>query len=66
MTPREEFVTKANLSQAYEWHYLDIGYGVSITGPHTVARMTNSISRGATRCSRSAPAPATSPPTSPT
>jgi protein-L-isoaspartate(D-aspartate) O-methyltransferase len=43
MTPREEFVTKANLGQAYEWHYLDIGYGVSITGPHTVARMTNSI-----------------------
>ncbi len=43
MTPREEFVTKANLGQAYEWHYLDIGYGVSITGPHTVARMTNSL-----------------------
>ena len=36
-------MTKANLGQAYEWHYLDIGYGVSITGPHTVARMTNSI-----------------------
>ena len=43
MTPREEFVTKSNLTRAYEWHYLDIGYGVSITGPHTVARMTNSI-----------------------
>ena len=43
LTPREEFVTKANLARAYEWHYLDIGYGVSITGPHTVARMTNSI-----------------------
>jgi protein-L-isoaspartate(D-aspartate) O-methyltransferase len=43
LTPREEFVTKANLGQAYEWHYLDIGFGVSITGPHTVARMTNSI-----------------------
>ncbi len=43
MTPREDFVTKANLSRAYEWHYLDIGYGVSITGPHTVARMTNTI-----------------------
>jgi protein-L-isoaspartate(D-aspartate) O-methyltransferase len=43
LTPREEFVTKANLTRAYEWHYLDIGYGVSITGPHTVARMTNSI-----------------------
>jgi len=41
MTPREEFVTRANLSRAYEWHYLDIGFGVTITGPHTVARMTN-------------------------
>ena len=43
MTPREKFVTKQNLDRAYEWHYLDIGFGVSITGPHTVARMTNSI-----------------------
>jgi len=43
LTPREEFVTRANLGQAYEWHYLDIGYGVSITGPHTVARMTNAL-----------------------
>jgi protein-L-isoaspartate(D-aspartate) O-methyltransferase len=43
MTPREAFVTKANLQQAYEWHYLDIGYGVTITGPHTVGRMTNTI-----------------------
>src|SRR5438270_4645914 len=36
LTPREAFVTKANLDRAYEWHYLDIGFGVSITGPHTV------------------------------
>jgi protein-L-isoaspartate(D-aspartate) O-methyltransferase len=43
LTPREEFVTKANLDRAYEWHYLDIGYGVTITGPHSVARMTNSL-----------------------
>ena len=43
LTPREEFVTKPNLSLAYEWHHLDIGFGVTITGPHTVARMTNSI-----------------------
>ncbi|WP_256752912.1 protein-L-isoaspartate O-methyltransferase [Mesorhizobium sp. Mes31] len=43
MTPREDFVTDRNLSRAYEWHYLDIGYGVTITGPHTVARMTNTI-----------------------
>ncbi len=43
LTPRERFVTKTNIARAYEWHYLDIGYGVTITGPHTVARMTNSI-----------------------
>ena len=43
MTPREEFVTKANLDRAYQVHYLDIGYGVTITGPHSVARMTNVI-----------------------
>ncbi len=43
LTPREEFVTAQNRSRAYEWHYLPIGYGVTITGPHTVARMTNSL-----------------------
>jgi protein-L-isoaspartate(D-aspartate) O-methyltransferase len=43
LTPREEFVTKANLGRAYEWHYLNIGFGVTITGPHTVARMTNAL-----------------------
>jgi len=43
LTPREEFVTKPNLGRAYEWHYLNIGFGVTITGPHTVARMTNSL-----------------------
>ncbi len=43
LTPREEFVTMPNLNRAYEWHYLSIGYGVTITGPHTVARMTNSM-----------------------
>ena len=43
MTPREEFVTAANLSRAYQGHFLDIGFGVTITGPHSVARMTNTI-----------------------
>jgi protein-L-isoaspartate(D-aspartate) O-methyltransferase len=43
LCPREEFVTKANLGRVYEWHYLDIGFGVTITGPHTVARMTETI-----------------------
>ena len=44
MTPREEFVTAENLSRVYEWHHLNIGFGVTITGPHTVARMTNTLS----------------------
>jgi protein-L-isoaspartate(D-aspartate) O-methyltransferase len=43
LTPREEFVTAQNLDRAYEWHHLNIGFGVTITGPHTVARMTNSL-----------------------
>jgi protein-L-isoaspartate(D-aspartate) O-methyltransferase len=43
LTPREEFVRKADKERAYEWHFLDIGYGVTITGPLTVGRMTNSI-----------------------
>ena len=43
MTPREEFVTAENLGRVYEWHHLDIGFGVTITGPHTVARMTNTL-----------------------
>jgi len=43
LTPREEFVTRENLNRAYEWHFLNIGFGVTITGPHTVARMTNAM-----------------------
>jgi len=43
LTPREEFVTAQNLDRAYEWHHLNIGFGVTITGPHTVARMTNTL-----------------------
>lgn len=43
LTPREEFVTPQNLDRAYEWHHLSIGFGVTITGPHTVARMTNTL-----------------------
>ena len=41
MTPREEFVTPANLSRAYQIHFL--GFGVTITGQHSVARMTYTI-----------------------
>jgi protein-L-isoaspartate(D-aspartate) O-methyltransferase len=43
LTPREEFVTAEHLDRAYEWHHLNIGFGVTITGPHTVARMTNTL-----------------------
>ncbi|MBI2719334.1 MAG: protein-L-isoaspartate O-methyltransferase [Rhizobiales bacterium] len=43
MTPREEFVLPSSRDQAYVGHYLDIGFGVTITGPNTVCRMTNSL-----------------------
>ena len=63
LTPREEFVTAENLDRAYEWHHLNIGFGVTITGPHTVARMTNSLEiRRGDKVLESAPGPATSRP----
>ncbi len=43
MTPREEFVLKQNLDRAYDHAFLDIGFGVTISGPHIVARMTTVI-----------------------
>ena len=43
MTPREEFVLKQNLGRAYEHEFLDIGFGVTISGPHLVSRMTSTI-----------------------
>src|SRR5437763_4489587 len=43
MTPRERFVTKPNLPRAYDNAYLDIGFGVTISGPHLVGRMTSNI-----------------------
>jgi protein-L-isoaspartate(D-aspartate) O-methyltransferase len=43
MTPREEFVTHDNLTRAYEGHFLNIGFGVTITGPHSVCRMTDTL-----------------------
>ena len=63
LTPREKFVLQQNLSRAYEHAFLDIGLGVTISGPHIVGRMTSTIDpRRARRCSRSAPARATSRP----
>ena len=42
-TPREEFVRTPNLPRAYANAFLDIGFGVTISGPHLVGRMTTSI-----------------------
>lgn len=43
LTPREEFVLPQDRGQAYVGHYLDIGFGVSITPPGTMGRMTSAI-----------------------
>lgn len=41
LTPREEFVRKISLTHSYEPNFLDIGFGVTISGPHAVGRMTS-------------------------
>ena len=70
LTPREEFaaVNPAIYKRAYEHAFLDIGYGVTMSGPHLQAPhdQRRSTSSAARRCSRSAPARACSRPTSPT
>ena len=43
MTPREEFVLPEDRDQAYVGHYLDIGFGVTITPPGTCSRMTSTL-----------------------
>ena len=43
LTPREKFVRAPNLPRAYDHAFLDIGFGVTISGPHIVGRMTNTI-----------------------
>jgi len=43
LAPRESFVLAKNLGRAYDHAFLDIGYGVTISGPHLVARMTSTI-----------------------
>ena len=43
LTPREEFVLPQDRDQAYVGHYLDIGFGVTITPPGTMGRMTSAI-----------------------
>ena len=43
MTPREEFCLKANLPRVYDRAFLDIGFGVTISGPNLVGRMTSAL-----------------------
>jgi protein-L-isoaspartate(D-aspartate) O-methyltransferase len=43
LTPREKFVLQQNLGRAYDHAFLDIGFGVTISGPHIVGRMTSNI-----------------------
>jgi protein-L-isoaspartate(D-aspartate) O-methyltransferase len=43
LTPREEFVRKVSLTHSYEHNFLDIGFGVTISGPHAVGRMTSTL-----------------------
>jgi protein-L-isoaspartate(D-aspartate) O-methyltransferase len=43
LTPREKFCRQWNLSRAYDHAYLDIHYGVTISGPHLVGRMTSAL-----------------------
>jgi len=43
MTPREEFCRPSDRAVIYDVNYHDIGYGVTITGPRVVGRMTSSI-----------------------
>jgi len=43
MVPREEFLPRTAPNVVYDVNYHDIGYGVTITGPRVVGRMTSSI-----------------------
>jgi protein-L-isoaspartate(D-aspartate) O-methyltransferase len=43
LTPREDFVLKQNQDRAYDHAFLDIGFGVTISGPHLVGRMTSAL-----------------------
>jgi protein-L-isoaspartate(D-aspartate) O-methyltransferase len=43
LTPREEFAMPSSRPIIYDVNYHDIGFGVTITGPRVVARMTSSI-----------------------
>src|SRR6516225_6796555 len=43
LTPRQEFCLPEDRDNAYVGHYLDIGFGVTITPPGTMGRMTSAL-----------------------
>src|SRR5712691_7593513 len=43
LAPRDEFVLKRDIGRAYERDFHDIGFGVTISGPLVVSRMTSTI-----------------------
>jgi protein-L-isoaspartate(D-aspartate) O-methyltransferase len=43
LTPREDFVLPEDRGEAYSGQYRDIGFGVTITPPGTMGRMTSAI-----------------------
>ena len=43
LTPRDEFVLKRDIWRSYERDFHDIGFGVTISGPLVVSRMTSTI-----------------------
>ena len=43
LVPREEFCLPINRIHAYDVNFLDIGFGVTISGPGLVARMTSTL-----------------------
>ena len=43
LTAREKFTLERNQGRAYDHAFLDIGYGVTISGPHLVMRMTSAL-----------------------
>src|SRR4051794_13993033 len=43
LTPRDEFVMKRDIGRAYERDFHDIGFGVTISGPLVVRRMTSTV-----------------------
>jgi len=45
LTPRDEFVLKRSIPVAYERDFHDIGFGVTISGPLVVSRMTSTIDK---------------------